>query len=386
MDPLEQVRRYHREGIEFNYDSEWQNWVNLESQKRLVGREPLASYPGNRLIFGSRVALLFFYWDVQQATMFGRDMCQTAFDLRVLHLPCEEFLWNADSPHEWVGYLDGQQEHPSFLETLRIFLDSKRQFPVLSPLGAMFILHGLMSVGYDLYRRPSPVGPSPEESAAKRTRLLAAYEKWATYYEVNVSQHLTQSCNNKNMVLYHAAYVSLHTNIHNLTTVAGDTRAFKRGPERAPERVDYYRAKAELQQWAGTGSAQLATWHAVQILVRSPSRAQVYLEQFHVPWCMYVATLVCWAYGQFSPPVGPGPTPEVSDDEVIWDAHQDMRSYLQQMSVENWQDVPHVRGLRRTAGLMAVVKSTLEGVRWGLTHESVDVLKRLNASRTIKGV
>jgi len=30
------VRRYHRDGIEFNYDSEWQHWIELESQKRLV--------------------------------------------------------------------------------------------------------------------------------------------------------------------------------------------------------------------------------------------------------------------------------------------------------------------------------------------------------------
>jgi len=35
-DPLEQVRRYHRDGMEFNYDSEWQHWIELESQKRLV--------------------------------------------------------------------------------------------------------------------------------------------------------------------------------------------------------------------------------------------------------------------------------------------------------------------------------------------------------------
>lgn len=331
----------------------------------------------------NRVALLFFYWDVQQATMFGRDMCQTAFDLRVLHLPCKEFLWNADSSHEWVGYIDGQQEHPSFLGTLRIFLDPKKQFPVLSPLSSMFILHGLISVGYDLHRRSSPIGPSPEETAAKQARLLRAYEKWATYYEMNVSQHLSQSCNNRNMVMYHAAYISLHTNIHNLTTVAGDTRTYKRSPERG----DYYRAKAELQQWANSGSAQLATWHAAQILVRSLNRTHVYLELFHVPWCMYIAALVCWAYGQFSPSaVGPGGLPEASDDKAAWDAHQDMRVYLGQMSTDSWESLPRAGGHRRTAGLIAVVKNTLEGVRWGLTHGSVDVLRGLDGSGASKGV
>ncbi|KAL0634638.1 hypothetical protein Q9L58_006431 [Maublancomyces gigas] len=329
-----------------------------------------------------RVALLFFYWDVQQATIFGRDMCQTAFDLRV-HLPCEEFLWNADSSHEWVGYLDGQMEHSYFLETLRIFLDPKRQLPVLSPLSSMFVLHGLISVGFDLHRRSSPIGPSPEETSAKQARLLRAYEKWATYYDINVSPHLSQVCNNQNMVMYHSAYITLHTNIHNLITIAGDSRIFKRNSERS----DYYRAKMELQQWAGSPAAQLATWHAVQILVRSLSRTQLYLDHFHVPWSMYVATLVCWVYGQLSSPTaaGPGGVPQISEEEVIWDAHQDMRVYLQQMSTDSWEDLTHARGQRRTNGLLTVVRSTMEGFRWGLIQESVEVLKRLNPSRTVKG-
>lgn len=308
-------------------------------------------------------------------------MCQTAFDLRV-HLPCEEFLWNADSSHEWVGYLDGQMEHSCFLETLRIFLDPKRQLPVLSPLSSMFVLHGLISVGFDLHRRSSPIGPSPEESSAKQARLLGAYEKWATYYDINVSPHLSQVCNNQNMVMYHSAYISLHTNIHNLITIAGDSRIFKRNSER----TDYYRAKMDLQQWAGSAAAQLATWHAVQILVRSLSRTQLYLDHFHVPWSLYVATLVCWVYGQLSSStVGPGGIPQISDDEVIWDAHQDMRVYLQQMSTDSWEDLAHARGQRRTNGLLTVVRNTMEGFRWGLIQESVEVLKRLSPSRSAKG-
>lgn len=273
-------------------------------------------------------------------------------------------------------------EHSSFLETLRIFLDPKRQLPVLSPLSSMFVLHGLISVGFDLHRRSSPIGPSPEETAAKQARLLRAYEKWATYYDINVSPHLSQVCNNQNMVMYHSAYISLHTNIHNLIITAGDGRIFKRNSERD----EYQRAKFEIQQWANSAAAQLATWHAVQILVRSLSRSQLCLEHFHVPWSMYVATLVCWVYGQFSSSAIGGGVSQAPDDEVIWDAHQDMSHYLRQMSTENWEDLAHVRGQRRTAGLLVVVRSTMEGIRWGLIQESVEVLKRLSASRTVKGV
>ncbi|RPB17168.1 hypothetical protein P167DRAFT_531429 [Morchella conica CCBAS932] len=354
-DPLEQIKRYHRSGLELNYDNEWQNWIDLESRKR--------------------VALLFFYWDVQQATIFGREMCQTAFDHRV-YLPCEEFLWNANTSQEWVGYLDGQMETLSFLETLRIFLDPKRQLPVLSPLSSMFILHGLISVGFDLHRRSSPIGPSPEETAAKQSQLLRAYEKWATYYNINVSPHLSQITSDQNMVMYHSAYISLHTNIHNLITTAGDSRIFKR----TSERDEHQGAKFEIQQWANTAAAKLATWHAVKILVRSLGRPQLYLEHFHVPWSMYVATLVCWAYGQFSSSaIGPGV--QASEDEVIWDAHQDISHYLRQMNTDNWEDLVHVRGQTRTAGLLTVVQGSMEGIRWGLIQESVEVLKRLNAPR-----
>jgi len=33
-DPLQNIRRCHRQGLEFDYQSEWQTWIDLESKKR----------------------------------------------------------------------------------------------------------------------------------------------------------------------------------------------------------------------------------------------------------------------------------------------------------------------------------------------------------------
>lgn len=328
----------------------------------------------------SRVCLFFFLWDVQQATMFGREMCQTAFDLRT-QLPCEEFLWNSETSADWAGFIQGQPEYPGFLEMLKMFLDPRKQLPAMTPLNSVFILLGLISVGFDLYRRSSPVAPSPEDTAQKQTKLLRAFETWRRHFESIMSQSIVQHWYHKMMLIYHAAYISLHTNLRSLLSVSSDYRFLRRNSNTS---TDMYQAKRELQQWAVTPQARLATWHAVKILIICLDRSQIF-EELLYPWAMYISTLCCWAYGHFSPStVGPAVMP--GEDEAMWDAHEDVRQYLQQMNTESWEGVLHVGApRRRTSGLLSVVRGAMDGSRLGLIRESIEVLKRLTVSRSVKG-
>jgi len=349
---------------------------------RIGGKEEVFFFPPTNAALAhttfetdfARVALLFFYWDAQQATLFGRDMCQTVFDVRI-QLPCDEYLWCANSPSEWIERIDNVQDGQGFLDTLKIFLDSRRDPPALSPFSLVLILHGLIAVGLDLQRRASPVSPDAEDSATKQARISRGLETWRTGFEALMPQVLVQSWYQKVLLMFHMAHVALHTNRQVLLAAAGDRRFFRRNSN------EFYRAKHELQRWLALPSAQLATWHAVQILLRFLGSVQVYQQDLYVIWSTYLAALICWAYGQSE-----GPDKQQQQDEPVrWDLEQDMRLYLQQMNTDTWENLALVRRQyrTRTKGLLAVMGDTMKMTRWGLVQEGLEILKRLRDQKSI---
>ncbi|KAA8905378.1 hypothetical protein FN846DRAFT_10590 [Sphaerosporella brunnea] len=299
-------------------------------------------------------------------------MCQTVFDLR-LQLPCEEFLWHASTPSEWIERLGGAQEGQGFLETIRIFLDVRREPPALIPLSMMLILHGLVTVGLDLQRRASPMAVDASDLAVKQESLERGLESWRSQFDELMPQVLVQSWYQKGVLMYHMSNIALHTNRTNLLAATGDRRFFRRNSN------DFYMAKQELRQWMSSPSAQLATWHSVQILLSYLGTSQVYNQDLYVSWSTYIATLVCWAYGQ---------SEAAESEDPVWDLEQDMRLYLQQMSTETWENLGHVRRQYkgRTAGLIAVVRDTMKLTRWGSVQEGLEILNRLGVQRGIKSV
>ncbi|KAI5795163.1 hypothetical protein EDC01DRAFT_74948 [Geopyxis carbonaria] len=299
-----------------------------------------------------------------------------------MQLPCDEFLWNADKASDWIKGFEGQQEYDGFLQTLKIFLDCRRQPPALSPLCCTLVLHGLISIGLDLQERSSSDGSSQAETAAKQDKLLQGFEVWRRQF-VQLGQILVEPWYERIMAMYHIGYIVLHTSIHNLLAVAGDRRLSARNVN------DYYRVKQEMQQWASLPSAQIATWHSLRILLPYLSRPQVYSQELYVTWCTYVATLVCWAYGHLSPPpLDANGLPEVTEEEdFMWDPYPDMRMYLEQMDTATWQRLGQVRLYKsKTGGLLSVVSSAMESTRWGLVKESHEILKRLHPTRSARGV
>lgn len=291
-------------------------------------------------------------------------------------LPCEEFLWNADTPGEWLGKLEGLQEGLGFQETVKIFLDGRQEPPPLSPLNMALVLHGLISIGLDLQqRRSSPIGANPDDTASRQARLSRGFQIWRGNFESLMEQVLAPAINQKVLLMYHMAHIALHSNRQDLFTAAGDRRFFRRGSN------DIYRAKQEVQEWAHLPSAQLATWHAVQILLSFfRSGAQICHQDFYASWSTYVATLMCWAYGQLSG----SPLAGVDSEDVGergWDLEREMGIYLQQMNTNSWEQLAHIRqqDRRRTNGLLVMVRDAFELARWGVIQEGMEVLGRLKS-------
>lgn len=395
---LSTVRDFQQEGIQFNFQTEWRAWIELESRKRWEApiQLPLSHSLLTRLsnFSDSRVALLFFAFSSQQALQFGREMPQTPFDVKV-HLPCNGHIWALDTHTEWNNGLDGQPESISYLEALRSYINPRREPQALTPFSASLILYGLIALGLDLQRLQPPgfmVAPSPSDITSKRDKLLRGLELWRRQFDTLLGSILVEPWYHKVLSTYHMGIVVLHTPLKYLLASAGDFRLTR---DTSDEIV--YRAKQELQMWiASPNYSQLATWHAGQILMRYMDRSELYHHELFHSWLAYVATLVCWAYGQMLPRVPPGlgqdhhhhnhHQQQQQDSIMLWELqqapHEAASLWLQRMGPPRWQDLIHVNSeyCRRTEAVLMVFGEVLGGSRWRLVKDGGEVLKRITLS------
>lgn len=98
-------------------------------------------------------------------------------------------------------------------------------------------------------------------------------------------------------------YLALHhTPLHDLLAIAGDTWIF--GQKVTPPSA-FHDAQLRLKTWSSSVSAAQATHHACRILslelCRSCSHERNYYEDglgfMSRYWSLYIATLICWAFG-----------------------------------------------------------------------------------------
>ncbi len=102
----------------------------------------------------SRLALLCFMWDTQHAVLFSQSLCMNAAELN-LTLPWNEILWEAETAEEWHRLHVQEKPQPLYLSVLKSYVNpgaSSRPLS-LNGLSRLLILHGLMSVAWDLNRR-----------------------------------------------------------------------------------------------------------------------------------------------------------------------------------------------------------------------------------------
>lgn len=96
-------------------------------------------------------------WDTQHAVLFCQSLCMSAFELRS-NLPCDQALWEADSAESWHQLRQKQTSSttPLFLSCLKIYLNPGAGASVPKSLNALsraLLLHGLMSIAWDMQRR-----------------------------------------------------------------------------------------------------------------------------------------------------------------------------------------------------------------------------------------
>ncbi|KAI0376089.1 fungal-specific transcription factor domain-containing protein [Hypomontagnella monticulosa] len=372
-------------------DHGWRRWVEAEEKKRL--------------------ALLCFMWDTQHAVLFCQSLCMSAFELR-LPLPCNQALWEALTAAEWSRISLSTSPEPMYLLALKSYITGDvSRVPYLNGLSRIITFHGLMSIFWDMRRRDqTSLGVISSQGGRWQRRLGTAYQAWKSDFDnfclrqldltfaelskggVNESAKIELDVwRTAYVAVYHAAHVLLHSDFLDIQIFAGARHILGR----AVSRSDFIRSEKVVKRWATShmgetsenmdepADAAAAAWHAAQLL-RSASQTLVDFDSmglFHVPWCLYLATLTVWTF-HHTGGKGLGSVPE-DDSELVWDAQAEMRATVDSMVEAGIEGLPEVQGLGRTGGLVWVMAEVLSKVRWGIVHAGVTVLKGLIPWRLI---
>ncbi|KAF2170954.1 hypothetical protein M409DRAFT_63963 [Zasmidium cellare ATCC 36951] len=368
----------HDEG---DVQAAWKAWAMSEQKKRL--------------------AQLCFVWDVQHAVLFSQSLCMSAFELRST-LPCAQHMWEAPSAIEWRKAFQHAPNAPLLLTELkRCLTGQSNPSEGVNLLGHVIILHGLISIFWDLTRRDqTSLGLVADKltSGSWRDRMKQAYDHWKAGFEKYSS---TARQNHDRMdtldhaqrlkvvngfetylasyvALYHAAQLILAADILDLQIYAGARHILGR----SVSKVDYVRSQKVIKAWANedTSRAAFGTWHAAQLLQLSLDSKSVSVtgDIFHHPWTLFLANVAVWTFYQASKSCAGNSV----DDEMIWDVQDEMKSLLKSMTDSSPSQLT-ANCKTSTAGLTAVVVKHLSKIRWGVIHDGMLVLRGLVQWRLI---
>ena len=357
-----------------------------------------------------RLAFLCFLWDTQHAVLFSQSLCMSAFELRTA-LPCSPATWEAESAEEWRQNSRRETPLKFFLPVLKSYISpsTSNQRNHLNALSQLLILQGLLSIFWDMNRREqTSIGcDNLLGSDEWRLRLGTSYDVWKADFDtycLNLSSSFdsVSYAHNPNirsdmqrfvtstLAIYHAAHIILNVDILDLQIYAGA----KHIVGRPVSTVDYEKSRRAAIDWAqkrpGTSSASTASWHAACLLrdsILNLHDSNVH-DAFHYPWCLYLATVTCWAVhhsrddhrtGSESQRTSPDTRGEdaagiYGADETFWDAKAEMNALVSGMTSSGPEGLWRSDRKYSTKGLTAVMAQYLSSVRWAAVHEGIKVL------------
>ncbi|KAI4122736.1 MAG: hypothetical protein LQ338_005650 [Usnochroma carphineum] len=194
----------------------------------------------------------------------------------------------------------------------------------------------------------------------------------------DIIYHPTKSHIQTTTLTYQALSLSSYIPLHALIITASESWLF--GTKITDEAV-WQQAKTTLRGWVTGHAAMKAVWYATQLLrldFQNQSQQQHHIEgigYLHNLWSLYIAALVCWAFG-----FGNTPGLETQQDWRPENAEVLAANYLCAMNVPTWQDVRNVsKAMRRsTRGLLEFVRGKIGEVGMGgILNGAEDVLFRL---------
>lgn len=394
------------DSMEDDLETQWRTAMDVEQRKRLCQ--------------------LCFMWDVQHAVLFSQSLCMSSFEIRTA-LPCNPAVWEATSAEEWHHHANREPAPKLFLPVLKSYMSpsAPTQSHNLNALSRLLILHGLLSISWDFNRRDqTSLGcGSVIESDDWRARIGASMDGWKAdfdTYALNITSSLNKMSQTHNpevrsdfqrfttstLAIYHAAHIILNIEILDLQIYAGARHIIGR----PVNRNDYERSRRKVRDWAQqkpvagtvTSNACTGVWHAAQLLrdgIMNLDNWDVN-NAFHYPWCLYLATLTCWAfhYGsrddrsatlpaminydnsrEDAVSMSMGMYADDANESAMYDAKAQMNALVSGMTSGVPEGLWRIAGKYSTKGLTTVMAQHLSNVRWAVVHEGMKVLKGLMA-------
>ena len=185
-----------------------------------------------------------------------------------------------------------------------------------------------------------------------------------------------------NELTHHALLLASFTPISSLIAVAAETWLFGR---KLDDLTLWTAAQEEFRRWISSDEASKATWHAMQFLrgYFGRERESSPTIGLHEHWCLYLAALVCWAYGYprvFPTNVQTNPSLTLCELEML------MWEYLGKTDTgRDWTSVRVLRKIGQTRGVLACVRARICAgggeARGKLLGEAAEVLWKLGEVR-----
>ncbi|KLJ08038.1 hypothetical protein EMPG_16501 [Blastomyces silverae] len=385
-----------------NLDLAWRQAMDLEQRKRL--------------------AMLCFMWDTQHAVLFSQSLCMSAFEIRA-SLPCDEATWEANTADAWFEHARAEPSHSAFLPVLKAYITPNTTCRPrhLNAVSRIFLLHGLMSISSDLKRRDQTTlrSETPNLVGAWKARISRSYDLWKNEFDADcMNMKLNQTSNPRKFVglktathvMYHAAHITLNVEVLDLQIYAGAPHILGR----VVTAGDFERSQRVVTRWLNEDprSAAKATRHASYILQDAIMNLNDWddTDVFHYPWCLYLATLTCWA---FHLPTSSTSTSSSSSSTAL-DRHPNKNNHNNNNEQEHHQQSPNtaprssnvnslnprsemttlvvamttcntleelssLAGKFDTVGLTSIMSQQLASVRWAVVHDAMKVLVTLSS-------
>ena len=284
-----------------------------------------------------RILMSAFVLDTQNSAFFQRQPC-CSIDLDNMNLPYPQSTETWDC-NDLVGWRDLVNFH--------------------QPLDLRFLEDNFTSlVSVDVFQ----------------SSVLSCYQIHRTFFSIS-------NLRNDAMIFYppelhyapaylthHSLHFSSLTPIESLLLVSSGSWLF--GTKITDASV-WTSAKLALRVWVSTETAARCVWHAIQVLRLALAGENLHI--LHEQWCIYLAALVCWAYG-FVPR---HPSSAVPDPITIDVAKTQAWDYLDAMNVASWEEVARVSLKWHVRGLLKCVETHISGPTGGLLNQAKDVLVRL---------
>ncbi|KAH9811991.1 fungal-specific transcription factor domain-containing protein [Melampsora americana] len=405
-------------------DVQWKVWIEDESSKR-------AAYAA-------------FLIDVQHAAIFRHAPTLSAFHIQHV-LPSDEEEWNAKDSISWneihlrilshqrrmgggggggeeeedeENYQGGGNRGTLFMSALKASLMPGMAPPFLNPFSRVVILHGLISVAFDLQWRDvfmiglvtSNETPSIHPNGIKkdwREMIAAAFNSWkicldSCLISSNAPAHqlLTASIS-----IYALAHIVLSIDVHELQIYTGAEITIGLT---VANQVAQKNTRSKVKRWAHTKEGRASTWHAAHFLRSSLidlDQVNETIDSLHYTWACYISVLTVVAYGTALNEIE---MDLINEEEEGWNGwvqkkkknrsltrlklneiksnpFQIATNYLDKMCTSCPEDLKDLKGVDHqveSIGLIEMIYRVIKSSRWEIALEGAKILEGLIISKS----